>query len=210
MAKTLTLTLQRDTSPALLYQVAGDEHVSDWNYWSRTLDPEFIATHGMRLAPAVYGYSPEPVPSPSDYHVDEEPLRSAYLQINNYDGDGQRRCENYLWKDDTAIYNGKGFPGRELITMSGNRLQGLEWVPVNGRRYLKFKTLRPTDDVAGMTFESHPHFVHKFILVKWDEATGRTAYTDITPRGRIYFYLVSRDGEAYMPERYVQPYRRTA
>lgn len=187
------------------WRVTGDEGCPDWGFESRTLTVRSPVTGELfNELPAVYGYSPEPAVKPNDYRVNEEPLRSAYVALNNYDGQGQVRCENYLWKDNTALYNKKGFPERELLTMSGNLLEEIGWETWNGQRYLKFHTLKPADNVSGMTYETHPWFVHRFTLVYWDALQEVTRYKFNTPRGLIYYYLTSLDGFGYMPERYVR------
>jgi hypothetical protein len=209
---TLSVTVQishTTPNPRHFWVVAGDEDVIDWHYQSRTLDDVFQQTYPIRQAPAVYGYSPEPVQRPNDYRVDETPLRLSYYALNSYDtsgawdGLGQARCDNFLFKDDTALYNGKGFPGRELLTMSQNILQEIEWVTERGYRYLKFKTLRLDNSVGGMSYATHPQFVHRFNLVQW--GGERTEYVPKVSRGGyLYYYLISRDGYGYMPERYIK------
>lgn len=214
MGKTIELHITRansDTTPHAprLWQVIGDEDNPEFGNQSRTLTVvKRILEDGTKeyfdQLPAVYGYAWEPVPSPDNYRVNEEPLRIAYITLNNYDGDGYRRCVNYLFNDHSALYNGKGFPYRELLTMSGNLLEEIEWIQYNSAQYLKFRTLKPTDDVSGMTLESHPQFVHAFRLVYWDKAQKKTKYTITTPRGRIFFYLVSPDGFGIIPGAHVR------
>src|SRR5688572_21579401 len=158
---------------ANLWRVVYDQESPDWNFLSRTRDPEFMLTHDIQQAPAVYGYSPVPVDKPNDYRVDETGYQNFYYELNNYDVGGTRdglgpdRCNNFLFKDDTALYNGKGFPGRELLTMSGNLLEEIEWVTDRTLRYLKFKTLRPGNSVNGLRYETHPHLVHIFNIVQF-------------------------------------------
>jgi len=190
-----------------LWRVIDDNESPDWSYRSRTI------SNGLGQSPAVYGYSPTMQTTPNDFHVDESWLIEDYYKINNYnvngehDGLGMARCDNFLFKNDTALYNtnaGPGFPRRELLTMSRNILQEIGWeTDDRDRRYLKFKTLRFGNNVVGMTRATHPQFVHQFTIVQ-----DRNGVTVTNPKvnrdGYLYYYLVSRDGFAYMPERYVK------
>lgn len=201
-----TLRFIQASNPGVkLWRVIGDEDSEEWGFKSRTLTVRNANGELFSQLPAVYGYSPDPDPKPDNYRVDETPLRDAYLAVNNYDGYGYRRCVNYLWKDDTALYNGQGFPKRELLTMSNNVLEEMEWVVHNGAHYLKFKTLRPADNVQGMTWETRPHLVHRFTLVSWDSIQEETRYTSfINQHRQIYYYLTSVQGYGFMPRRYVK------
>lgn len=186
------------------YEVVGDESLPDWNYQSRTLTVLKADGSLFNQLPSVMRYDKYPQPNVNDWRVDETWLRDEYIRINNYDGDGIRRCDNYLWKDDTALYNNKGFPYRQYLTMSRNLLQEVEWVTaVGGARYLKFKTLQPGNSTLGMTNAMHPQYVHRFDLVG-HKADGTTYHTWNTPRGFVYFFLTSVDGYAWLPERFVR------
>ena len=183
------------------YRVAGDEDIADWDFMSRTV---VVGDGQFDQLPSVMRYSPFMEYKPGDYRVDETPFKAAYIAINNYDGDGLRRCENYLWKSDTALYNNQGFPKRQYLTMSGSLLKKIDWAKdVLGREYLKFETLKPTDNVAGMTYQTHPHFVHRFDLV-FGHDHASTGHTPNTPRGLVYYYLTSKEGFGFFPKRYVK------
>ena len=204
MDKYITGVLRRAPSLVKLWRVVRDEESSDWGYKSRTLQI------GLGQAPAVYGYSPEPVEKPNDYHVNESAWRQAYYDLNDYntqgvrDGQGEDRCVNFLFKDDTALYNGQGFPRRELLTMSNNYLEEIEWLIHKGSRYLKFRTLRPTDNVSGLTYKTHPALVHRFEIVFYRKLEKKTVTAPkINRDGYLYYYLVSAAGFAYVPERFV-------
>lgn len=191
-----------------LFRVVNDDECPDWGV-SRTKIIQRADGSYFSQLPAVYGYSPEPVVKPSDYRVDETFLLPYYYRLNDYDihgvndGMGDERCENFLFKADTALYNKKGFPYRELLTMSGNLLEPIEWVTRNGARYLMFRTLRPTQDVRGMTYVTHPQYVHRFNLVM-DEEGVCVVRPIINRDGYLYYYLSSREGVGYMPERFVK------
>lgn len=188
-----------------LWKIIGDEDSERWGHKSRTLTYVHpISGETFDQLPAVYGYSWTPDWQPDNYRVDEEPLRQAYINLNNYDGDGYRRCVNYLFNDHSGLYNKQAFPKRELLTMSGNVVEEIEWLMDRGSRYLKFKALKPADNVSGMTWATHPHLVHRFTLVYWDAINEETKYTLETPRKKVYYYLTAPDGFGIIPARYVK------
>lgn len=185
--------------PTGLWQIVGDELLQDWGFKSRTLTITKPDGTLFSQLPSVMRYAPKPEYAPGDYRVDETWLRDEYIRINNYDGDGLRRCENYLWKADTALYNNQGFPKRQYLTMSRNVVQEIEWAG----QYLKFKTLRPGNSTAGMTNATHPQYVHRFDLVGHN-AAKETYHTWNTPRGNVYYFLTSVEGFAFIHERFVR------
>jgi len=198
---TVTVTILKHTP---FFQVVGDENLEDWGFMSRTLS--IVGMDGVPLfnqLPSVMRFDKLPQPNGNDWRVNEEPLRDEYIQLNNYDGDGIRRCQNYLWKDNVALYNNKGFPYRQYLVMSRNLLKGIKWEENDKGRFLKFETLKPTDDVSQMTVNSHPHFVHRFDLVGHN-SEKKTYHTWNTPRGLVYYFLTSVEGYGYIPERYVR------
>jgi hypothetical protein len=196
---------------AKLWRVIYDQESGpeEWNGISRTDGTQFSQL------PAVYGYSPEIAWKPNDYHVDESGWKDAYYELNDYnidgvrDGEGYARCDNFLFKGNVALYNNPGspdygFPRRELLTMSGNILQEVGWaLDGQGREYLKFKTLQPGNSVGGMTHESHPTLVHRFMIV---QITNNITVTTpkINRNGYLDYYLVSPAGVGYMPKRFVR------
>lgn len=210
MSVSIAVSIQKKAVPpptAQLWKIITDDLSPDWHYRSRTVE------NGLGQSPAVYGYSPTMQPTPNDFHTDESWLEQAYYALNDYDMNGVRdglgvdRCRNFLFKNDTALYNdnaGPGFPRRELLTMSGNVLQEIAWERDDKNRwYLKFKTLRLGNSVAGMTHVTHPQYVHRFTIVQFRD--GQTITNPkVNRNGYLYYYLVSKDGFAYMPERYVR------
>jgi len=212
MTLPITITPQPSPQPSdsNFVRIVFDYECPDWNFTSRTNRESNPGGPALGQAPAVYGYSPTPQDKPNDFHVYEEPLKFFYFSLNNfdvygeYDGLGKYRCESFLFKDNTALYNKEGFPKRELLTMSGNKLEVIEWVTENGQRYCKFRTLTPSSNVNEMTFRSHPHFVHIFNIVQLrDERT--ITNPKVSRGGFLYYYLTSKDGFAFVPERFVKP-----
>lgn len=181
-----------------LWKVKGDEGLKDWAFKSRTLS--ILGEDGQprfTQLPSVMRFDKYAQPNTNDWRVNEEWLREDYLRVNNYDGDGQRRCENYLWKDDTALYNNKGFPLRQYLVMSRNLLRGIAVETNKFGSFLKFETLAPGEH------SEMPWFRHKFDLVCHNKE-GITYHTHMTPKGFVYYYVTSVDGYGFIPIEYVE------
>jgi len=182
-----------------LFTLRGDEELLERHYQSRTspLNDDWK----YHCTPSVQRYYKEPVEQQGDFRVDISPMLSAYLRLN---GDTDREDPNsrYLFNPGTALFNQTGFPKQAYITMQGNKLKGAK-----EDDWFIFETLKPTSNVAGMTYESHPWFVHRFDLVCWnkrEDGTWFTRHHPNTPQGIIYYYLVSAEGVGWIPSRYVK------
>lgn len=190
-------------------RVVWDDENPDWNFKCRTQHPDFI---GPDNPPAVMRfYPPDPTTGgppakekPGDFRVnlaspnDWKPL---YIAVNGGGKEGEQRVE-YLIDPRRATFNTTGWPMQAYLTMSGNILRG-EFVG----DWFRFETLRPSDlgRVGTYTIETHPHLVQRFTCVTWDgrnKVTKRIESTG-TPRGQVYWYLVSNEGVCYIPARYV-------
>lgn len=184
--------------PTGLARVVWDDENPDYNYKSRTQMPGWESVDNP---PAVYRFYPEPRKS-GDYRVNlavPYDWKTAIIAVNG----GDVRDWEYLTSPGRATYNQTGWPMQAYITMSGNKLQGErvgDW--------FRFETLKPGDvaKVAGMTIETHPQFVHRFTCVTWDAQTKTTKHIESTgtARGQVYFFLVTKEGIAYIPFRHVK------
>lgn len=175
------------------YVIRGDEELAEWNKQSRTNHPSW--TQPYACTPSVYRFYKEPIDKQGDFRVDISPLRSAIVDLNG--GDLQK--VEYLFNPGTALFNDKGYPMQAYTTMSGNELRG-ERVG----DFLRFDTLTPAANVAGMTHASHPHFVHRFDLVCWSERNKETYHKPVRWGWELYFFLVSKEGFGYIPFRHVK------
>lgn len=188
------------SQPEGRYTVTWDDQNPDYGYKSRTQTLD-LATDNP---PAVYRFLPEPREGSGDYRVNMAipyDWKPAIVALNGGGAEGERRW-GYLVGPERATYNSTGWPKQAYITFSGNELRG-EFVG----NWFRFETLRPADlsRVAGMTIQSHPWFVHRFTCVTWVQATQTTKHilSTGTPRGDVFFYLVTKEGVAYIPKRHV-------
>lgn len=191
------------------YVVRGDEELEEYHYQSRT-SPANMAWK-YQCTPSVFRYFKEPIEKQGDFRTDISPLLSAYCALNGED-DKEDPNTRYLFNPGTGIFNTAGYPQQAYITMSGNELRG----EVVGD-WFRFETLTPRmsptyideeHEVQWMTYATHPHFVHRFDLVCWSATTQTTRHHPNTPRGILYFYLMSNEGFAWIPARYVKQVER--
>lgn len=182
-----------------LWLVLGDEYLKKYDYMSRTAAPDWGY---LPQTPCIHRFSPRPEPNPTEYRVNVLPLEVEHIRINNYDGEGYRRCWNYLFSDRTAYFNNVGYPKMLYAVMANNVLRGLSVEVFSGRTYLCFETLKPTSLTANLTNATHPWLVQKWDLIS---GTSRetTTHTSMTPRGLVYNFLVTYEGRGYIPIEFV-------
>lgn len=198
----LNMRLQEVASsdtPANLWQVRGDEELAEFHHESRT-----SPTNGagkFPCTPSVFRFFPTAREDAGDFRVNVLPLQSAFLALNGEDSMEDPKAR-YFTLPTTGLYNNSGYPHQAYVTTSRNYLAG----EVIGN-WLRFVTLTPHSDVAGMTFDTHPHYVHRFDLVCWDrlpDGTYTTKHKWTTPQGIIDYYLCTDEGFAFIPLRYVR------
>jgi hypothetical protein len=94
--------------------------------------------------------------------------------------------------------------------MCGNEIEILEM----GLGWVKFKTLKPQDWMAArrMSIATHPMYIHRFTCVTWvkdssypDGGYTRRINSTGTPRGDVFYPLVTWEGFAWIPRRFVVP-----
>lgn len=193
MGKTVTVILRR--GPTWQARLLGDEELPP-NYIGRTSEGGYVGP----CTPSVVRFYPEPREKSGDYRVDITRLLGAYLHLNNEISVRDPKTR-YLFADDTAIFNGTGYPMQMYTTMQGNRLSVLS--ELNG--WIKFETLTPASNVAGLSYASAPWFVHRFDLVCYDKDERPTTWhKPNTPQGVIDYFLVTKEGYGYVQKSVVQ------
>jgi hypothetical protein len=180
--------------PVTRYRVAWDDEVYG------TCRTQLAGYVGPVAPPAVFRFAPEALPSAQkigDYRVDISVWKAFFLGLNG----GDLQDFEYWSSPLRAQFNGTGWAKLAYLVMSGNRLNVLQEVG----DWVQFETLKPGDltRAAGMTKDTHPHLVHRFTCVKWDGAKTVHIESTGTPRGQIYFPLISKEGYGYIPSRNV-------
>ena len=187
-------------------RVVWDDENPDWDFKSRTLT-ESLATPNP---PAVNRFYPIIKEDAGDFRVNmERPYdwKQAIIDLNGGGLEGYRRWA-YLTGDARATYNTTGWPMQAYLVFSGNELEGErvgEW--------FRFETLKPSDltRVGGWTIQTHPHLIHRFTCVGWDQSTQTTKHIESTgtPRGQVYSYVVTKEGYGYIPWRHIVTEQRS-
>lgn len=187
--------------------IVWDDENPDWDYKCRTESPTWPSDTDNppaveRFYPPADDGGPPRKEKPGDFRVNlEKPYdwEGAIVELN----DGDRRKFLYLTGPKRASYNSTGWPMQAYISFSGNILEGEQ-----AGDWFKFKTLKPSDlqHAKGMTIETHPYLVHRFTCVTWDKASKTTKHIwhTGTPRGDVQFFLVTKEGYAYIPMRHVK------
>ena len=176
-----------------LWVLMGDEELGLYNRKSRTADPKWQEAHPVsgNCTPSVFRFDKQPIEPKNDYRVDISPLDGSIRALN----DDSKKVD-YLYADNTALYNSTGYPKQAYITMSGNMLleDGIEG------NYLRFKTITPNSETLGLSHVKTPWFVHRFDIVCFtkDGATYHTHTINNNIKDVDYF-LVTKEGVGYIP-----------
>lgn len=165
------------------YRVKHDNQLARYDYKSRTAAKDW---GGINL------FTPETVPLfalPSEgsgtHRTVVDGNWESYINFLNNNNEKKLR---YLKANDTALFNGAGFPQLESLTMGGNLITLTEiqngWGKVKTIDYANPGKLRDVD------YFTRPDLVHKFVVVGYDRDTKTTFWVN-PPHGAIYWPLVS-------------------
>ena len=186
--------------PTARFHFAWDDENPDYNFKCRTQMPG--STIKTANPPAVIRYYPEQREKSGDYRV------NLAVPVNWWDcvvyiNGGDERKADYLTGSARAQFNGTGWPMFAYVGMCGNVIRVIEMTQL----WVKFETLRQTDLLLAysMTRASHPEFIHTFTCVGWNIVTKTTKHiwSTGTPRGEVFYPLVTKEGFAYIPRRHV-------
>lgn len=180
-------------------RVRWDDEISDFDFKCRTQTLDLATPN----PPAVMRYYKKPIDKQGDFRVNLAAPYDWKQAIISVNGGSVRKWE-YLTGRARALYNDpdQGWPMQAYIVMCGNRLSG----EFQGDWFV-FETLKPSDlsRVRGMTINTHPHFVHNFTCVGWDNETKTTKRINSTgtQHGNVYYFVVSNEGIGFIPKRHV-------
>lgn len=168
---------------AQYYRVKHDSQLALYAYQSRTAASDW---HGVSSeTPEVVPLFVKPKTGTGTHRTMLTDEWEAFMDALNK---GDKRTLGYLKADNTAIFNGAGFPQLESLTMGGNVIT-LDEVEGNWGSVHTLDidgNLLPED----VNYISRPDLVHKFVVVGWRNNTRETYWTD-PPPGEMYWPLVS-------------------
>lgn len=180
-----------------LFILKGDEELAEYHFTSRTAGINNWPSFRHPCTPSVVRFYKEMRDKSGDFRVDISPMLQAYMDLN-HEFSIEDNKTRYFFGSTTALFNTTGYPKQMYTTMQLNKLKGT----ILSNSWLKFETLTPQSNVTGMTHESHPWFIHRFDLVCYRDK--QTYHKPSTPQGVIDYFLVTVEGFAFIPLRYVR------
>ena len=182
------------------YRFAWDDEISDYGYKCRTQAPGFV---GPNNPPAVLRFYKD-THEGSDYRINltKDPSwqwKETVIALN--DGDEQKF--SYWTGSGRAQFNSTGWPQLGYIGMCGNEINIMQ----RAGDWVQFETLFPDDwlRARSMSIATHPQYIHRFTCTTWDAVNRVTKRINSTgtPRGQVYYPLVTWEGSAWIPSRFV-------
>jgi hypothetical protein len=192
----------REQVSAPRFRLAWDDELSDYGYKCRTLLGGFDTDN----PPAVLRFAPSILPTQSigDYRVnlEKDPTWRWKETIILMNGGGEvgERAWGYLVGPSRAQFNTTGWARMAYLGMCGNEVNVLE--RVGG--WVRFETLKPTDWLRARDLNEGT-LMHRFTCVTWDRETQTTKriFSTGTPRGVVWYPVVTWEGFGWIPERFV-------
>ena len=183
------------------YRVKHDTQLAKYNYKSRTADPIWPAdAWGLQTPETVRLTVAQSLVSGTNRTIMEGSWATLIAMVNNYD----EKKLHYVKANNTAIFNGAGFPQMESLTMGGNiitldKIEG-EWGLVHTIDY------RNPGSLKNISYKTDPSIVHKFVVVAWNKRNKTTYFTNPPPPyGDLYWPLVSSRA-VWIPMEYLEPF----
>jgi hypothetical protein len=199
----LRLTMRQATQTPR-FRLAWDDELSDFSYKCRTQSPGFI---GPDNPPAVLRFAPSILPANQgigDYRVNltKDPSwrwKETIIELNG-GGEVGERAWGYLVGPSRAQFNTTGWAQMAYVGMCGNEVRVLD----RQGGWVKFETLKPSDWLRARSLQEG-QLIHRFTCTSWDAETQTTVRINSTgtPRGIVWFPLVTWEGYGFIPERFV-------
>jgi hypothetical protein len=181
------------------FRVKHDSQLAIYNYKSRTASKKWpVEAWGLQ--------TPEVVPLSVGLNISLGTNRTTtdgnwgiYIEFLN---NNNKQKLNYLKADNTALFDGAGFPQMESLTMGGNVITLDEMSNDWGRVHtFDYNNPGPLKDV---NYSTNPDLIQKFVVVAWSRSTKATFWVN-APVGDLYWPLVS-DHAVWIPMEYLEPF----
>ena len=181
------------------FRVKHDNQLAKYNYRSRTADPGWpTEIWGLQTTEVVRLTVGQSLASGTTRTI-VDGTWSRYIDMLN---DYNKKKINYVKADNTALFNGSGFPQLESLTMGGNVITLDEIQGGWGRVHtIDYSNPGPLKEVNYIT---KPDLVHKFVIIGWSRRT-KSSYLGNTPQGDLYWPLVSAR-PVWIPIEYLEPF----
>jgi hypothetical protein len=198
----LRVAIRKAQAATPRFRFAWDDELSDYNYKCRTLLGGFDTDN----PPAVLRFAPSILPTQSigDYRVNLEKdpswrWKETIIQMNG-GGEVGERAWGYLVGPSRAQFNTTGWARMAYLGMCGNEVNVLE----RAGGWIRFETLKPTDWLRARSLQEGT-LKHRFTCVTWDRETQTTRriFSTGTPRGVVWYPVVTWEGSAWIPSRFI-------
>lgn len=179
------------------FRVRHDNQLAIYNFRSRTADPNWPnETWGLQT-PEVFRMLVGLGLSLGTNRTTVDGNWGKYIDALN---DYNPKKITYLKANNSALFNGAGYPQMESLTMGGNIITADEqrngWVRVHTIDYNNPGALKEVNYVT------RPDLIHKFVVVGWNRSKKVTYFVN-PPPGDLYWPLVS-SLEVWMPLEYLE------
>ena len=175
------------TEPRVQYfRIKHDSQLAMYNYQSRTAALDWNAAKYGYQTPEIARLTVAAENRSGTNRTDVSGLWGQFIDQLNFN---HSRKIQYVKADNTALFNGTGYPSMESLTMGGNLITLNEIAGGWGR----VRTMSYTDpEFEDIHYLTRPDLVHKFVLVGWRKPTRKTYLANPPPPyGDLYYPLVS-------------------
>jgi hypothetical protein len=184
------------------FRFAWDDELPDYNYKCRTQMPQDDPINTDNPPAVLPFYSVRNIADRQRVNLEKDPSWrwKETIILKNGGGEVGERAWGYLVGPSRAQFNTTGWARMAYLGMCGNRINVLE--RVGG--WVRFETLKPTDWLRARNL-SEGTLIHRFTCVTWDRETQTTKriFSTGTPRGVVFYPMVTWEGYAWIPERFI-------
>jgi hypothetical protein len=183
-----------------LYRFKHDYQLAYYNYKSRTSDNAWpVEQWGLQTTEMVELWVDRKMKA-GTHRTKLNATWDAYIDLlNNYNP----RKLHYVKANDTALFDGAGFPQLESVSMGGNVIT-LDEIKDGWGRVNTFDF--DPGSLEGINYITRPDLVHKFVVIGWDKQTRTSYITDPPPPyGDLYWPLVS-SREVWVPMEFLEAF----
>jgi hypothetical protein len=181
------------------FRVKHDSQLAQYNYKSRTADPGWPnGIWGLQTTEVV----PLSVGLDMALGTHRTTMDGTWGQYIDMLNDYNKKKISYVKANNTALFNGAGFPQMESLTMGGNIIT-LDEIRGNWGRVHTFDYRNP-GTLKTVNYITNPDLIHKFVIVGWKRSSKATYWSN-PPHGDLYWPLVS-SRPVWIPMEYLEPF----
>jgi|GEM_PF-864413 len=181
------------------FRVKHDNQLAIYDYRSRTANPDWPQDTWGLQTPEVF---PLPVGLRQAAGTNRTSVTGSWETFINTLNHNNRKTLIYLKADNTALFNGAGFPQMESLTMGGNIIT-LDEIRTGWGRVHTMDYSNP-GPLADISYKTRPDLIHKFVVVGWSRKSKMTYLTN-PPPGDVFWPFVSSRA-VWIPMEYLEAF----